>query len=581
MAMRICQSSYSGSYSGQMTYIDYEILSKGTTTYTVRVRYLGYSGSGGSSWNGDTDARASFAVNNKSVINNAVATFDYRQAGVYKVFSSYDVTLAHGLTYPVSAWHETGTSLGRSECSGSFTLPTLTTNSVVAYMPNDWYDDQDYTYSFTNPSSGRTVKLVLNTFETGDFATFNLTSSPTTIRFSEEQKSKLWGALPSRTTATATFAHRTFSGSTCVYTDYRQIKLHCQNADPTAPEITVEDTNKNTVAYTGSADDKMVVGYSDLKCTVKTPSIGKKGATISKYIFSCGDTKKEVEATAEELSVTFPGAKSNVIQCIAEDSRGNRASIPKSVSVVSYTPVSLPKVTATRTNAGKGTNVVLSWTKTGTPTAYSYKWGPVGGSLTAGTATISPTANTTTLTHYFSPDEAYTIVLTAKDLITEVSASVTVGIARVPVKFSKDGNLKVRSDLLLEKDTGVTRTILDAVYPVGSIYMSVNDSNPGLFLGGTWEAIEGRFLLGQSPDYKVGTTGGEAKHTLTTNEMPKHTHGARNFVINTTDNPFYVGSGGSRLSTATNIHTTESAGGGIAHNNMPPYLAVYIWKRTK
>ena len=581
---RICQGGYSGAYAGQLTYIEYQILSKTSNSYTVRLQYVGYSGSGGYSWNGDTDTRASFQVNGNSVLNNAVATFDYRNAGTYRVFATYDITLPHGRTYGVSAWHNSGVSLGTSSCSGSFTLPTLATSSKVTSMPSTWNDDENYTYSFSNPSSGRRATLILTADKASNFANFDpLPGNPATIKLSDASKNALWKAYQNQNSVTVTFAHCTYEGSSQVDIDWKNVTINCQNADPTAPKITVEDTNKNTAAYTGSSS-KMVVGYSDLKCTVKTPSTGKKSATISKYIFNCGDVKKEVEATAEELSVTFPGAKSNVIQCIAEDSRGNRASIQKELSVVSYTPVSLPNVTATRTNAGKGTNVVLSWTKTGTPTAYSYKWGPSGGSLTVGTVAISPTATSVTLTHNFNAGKAYTVVLTAKDLITEVSTSVTVGIARVPVKFLKDGNIKVRSDALLERDTGDTRTILDAVYPIGSIYMSVNNANPGAFLGGTWEAIEGCFLLGQSPDYEAGTTGGEAEHTLTTNEIPKHNHSFR-INIQHGDGPLTSGealtSELQRNGRIRYLGTTKEAGEDKPHNNMPPYLAVYIWKRTK
>lgn len=67
--------------------------------------------------------------------------------------------------------------------------------------------------------------------------------------------------------------------------------------------------------------------------------------------------------------------------------------------------------------------------------------------------------------------------------------------------------------------------IIDLIYPVGSIYMSVNSANPStLFQGTTWEEVQGRFLLGHSSTYKAGATGGEATHTLTTAEIPSHVH---------------------------------------------------------
>lgn len=137
-------------------------------------------------------------------------------------------------------------------------------------------------------------------------------------------------------------------------------------------------------------------------------------------------------------------------------------------------------------------------------------------------------------------------------------------------------------------------------FPVGSIYMSVNSTNPSTYFGGTWVEIQGRFLLGRSSSYTAGSQGGEASHTLTSNEMPSHTHsmasgGAHTHYLDYRD-VFRIDAGGRGLngygktgnrndtsmtnSAGSHAHTINAAGGGAAHNNMPPYLAVYIWKRT-
>ena len=136
--------------------------------------------------------------------------------------------------------------------------------------------------------------------------------------------------------------------------------------------------------------------------------------------------------------------------------------------------------------------------------------------------------------------------------------------------------------------------VLDNVYPVGSIYMNVNSTNPGTLFGGTWEQIQGRFLLGMSSSYPAGSTGGEAAHTLTTSEMPSHKghlsagvkgpFGTGNYegYLNSNVMTSYPGKsrGWDVHSGNEIIPTSESVGGGQAHNNMPPYLSVYIWKRT-
>lgn len=129
-------------------------------------------------------------------------------------------------------------------------------------------------------------------------------------------------------------------------------------------------------------------------------------------------------------------------------------------------------------------------------------------------------------------------------------------------------------------------SIIDIVYPVGSIYMSVNAADPSkLFSGTSWEKLEGRFLLGSSSTYKLGSTGGEATHTLAYGEMPKHTHAM--YSGNGGGDGTWEPDGGSFLvDSVTENKTTwwaplgmNYAGGGAAHNNMPPYLVVNMWKR--
>ena len=121
-------------------------------------------------------------------------------------------------------------------------------------------------------------------------------------------------------------------------------------------------------------------------------------------------------------------------------------------------------------------------------------------------------------------------------------------------------------------------------YPVGSIYMSVNSTNPATLFGGTWESIGGRFLLGANSTYRAGTTGGEATHTLTVDEMPKHQHRIWTKAANTGTGNFYSYvselNKGVYYGTDAGQNQVEPIGGGHPHNNMPPYLVVYMWKRT-
>lgn len=169
---------------------------------------------------------------------------------------------------------------------------------------------------------------------------------------------------------------------------------------------------------------------------------------------------------------------------------------------------------------------------------------------------------------------------------------------------------KVKAKITASK----TETI-NAVYPVGSIYMNVNSTNPSTLFGGTWARLEGRFLIGTGtnmrtntnatfgslgvgePAFANGETGGQYYHKLGIDEMPEHNHDTNDYTL-------VVNKNGVRIPTnmgakcvgaaeeATNIvpnikatknedgNATGNAGGVKAHSNMPPYLAVYMWKRT-
>ena len=185
----------------------------------------------------------------------------------------------------------------------------------------------------------------------------------------------------------------------------------------------------------------------------------------------------------------------------------------------------------------------------------------------------------------------------------------------------------------IDASVDTTQKILNMIYPVGSIYMSVNNVSPATFIGGTWTALTDRVLIGAGSSYTVNATGGAtshthtsaahthtsaahthttAGHTLTVNEIPSHRHTGLDI-----DQVYIFGwdtgsTNGYRMdraslggvTTTSNRITTSYTGGGASHNhgntgsttpgntgsttpgktgsssNLPPYLAVYMWKRT-
>lgn len=159
------------------------------------------------------------------------------------------------------------------------------------------------------------------------------------------------------------------------------------------------------------------------------------------------------------------------------------------------------------------------------------------------------------------------------------------GVSNVPENNYIVGNgtdavsFKTPSDVLSDIGLGTTAAAVATLglYPVGSIYMSVVNTSPATLFGGTWEQIKDTFLLSAGDTYAAGSTGGEAEHTLTVNEMPSHRHQLATSVVsyNGSDTARYTGS----TYTTDKVYTTY-VGGSEAHNNMPPYLTVYVWQRT-
>lgn len=86
------------------------------------------------------------------------------------------------------------------------------------------------------------------------------------------------------------------------------------------------------------------------------------------------------------------------------------------------------------------------------------------------------------------------------------------------------GAVDPTTDVNFSRWKSYQRSLVDIIYPVGSIYMSANNVNPGTLFGGTWQAITGRFVLAANNTYPLGSTGGSATKQLSVNEMPAHTH---------------------------------------------------------
>lgn len=164
-------------------------------------------------------------------------------------------------------------------------------------------------------------------------------------------------------------------------------------------------------------------------------------------------------------------------------------------------------------------------------------------------------------------------------------------ISELPAKETPSTNDYLVMDDGSETSKIKALTLFNLCYPVGSIYMSVNDTEPSVLFGGTWEKIKDRFLLASGDTYTTGNTGGEATHTHDIGKMI-----AAVYPVGTYFEYDYVGGVplGQYTSKYKNIipngateNSSTNIGGGIPikgtptqpSNNMPPYLVVNIWQR--
>lgn len=173
----------------------------------------------------------------------------------------------------------------------------------------------------------------------------------------------------------------------------------------------------------------------------------------------------------------------------------------------------------------------------------------------------------------------------------------------ITVKKAKEATnasfaINIYNDIKKEYSS-LSLALLELVYPIDSIYITTGENNPADFLGGTWERFAaGRTLVGVGIDPDIsgfdfdepGIPGGEAKHTLTIEEMPNHDHAQRvsNQEVARMPSDEATGIKGNVFVTEnrdikrqSSAILTTSNGGGVAHNNLQPYITVNMWKRIK
>ena len=439
--------------------------------------------------------------------------------------------------------------------------------------------------------------------------------------------------IPDSSVGTGTLTCRTYNGGTLVGT--KAVPFTATVPQSMKPALTngwaaVSYDNSGTKA---SGIAAWVQGYSKAKAVFNGSKVTcKQGASIAKYAVTyLGKTVEESPYRTETISTT-----SATVRCTVTDSRGLTAWEDFNISLLEYTPPALVGADLFRSDgegiaADGGLHIAgvarARYSELGGLNSVTLKgyWKLVGGSYGAGETMTVGTVGLVTGNVEISADRSYIALLVLTDSLgNSARYEENIPTERVAFHLKEGGNgaafgkvAETEYALELAEDWELKvkgKRLLDLIYPVGSIYLSVNSASPDTLFGGTWEQIQGRFLLGVSSSYPAGSTGGEAQHTLTEAELPSHRHSIPSLSGSAASDGAHThnvsggagsggssaglesyGSGYSSFRTITNavqsagahthtVTTTASntgyTGSGSAHNNMPPYLAVYIWKRT-
>lgn len=587
MATTLKEANFSGTggshFKIRLSYDLTQSMANNTSTikyYLYVISMDGYSGSG---------ATATGYINGASV-----GTFTSIGVNVTKQIGTKSVTVTHNAdgtkSVSYSASVDTPWSLGDASLSGTLTLPTIKRQATITSAPN-FTDEQNPTIKYSNPAGNSVSSLQVciaspdgmttyagyrDVSKTGSSYTFNLTEA--------ERYNLRYASRNSNTLAIRFFIKTVISGTTLRNSVQKTMTI--VNANPT--EVTeLEETNQKVITLLGSDTATAVIqNVSQIRLT-STPTTYKY-ATVSRIQFKNGTTSI-VDTSSPYDAVIVP--INGVFETIITDSRSNIISNLYGTIMLPYIPVDITSCSFKRVNP-INSNIYLN-------AEIRYKQTTFNGHVNSPTIQWKigeqGTLNTLSSEDYTIDTENDLIIIAdlllsnvlpytdqgdfylyAKDLLTEDTENVFVS-KGIPTFEAGEHDFQVNGELYIatQNRTNITE-IRDLIYPIGSIYMSVNNTNPSTLFGGTWVQLQNRFLLGAGSSYTAGETGGSATHKLTIDEMPSHSHGLKNDKTGGSGSAKWV----INSSASSGTGAITNTGGNQAHNNMPPYLVVYMWKRT-
>lgn len=446
--------------------------------------------------------------------------------------------------------------------------------------------------------------------------------------------------IPKAVTGTCTITCTTYNGNTSIGSKTCTLTLTVPSSvKPTITSLTAARVDGAVPSTWG------IYVQTKSKATLTiNGAAGSYGSTISSYSITGGG----YTSTASSLTTGFLNTSGTVtFTATVTDSRGRvSAAATVSISVVAYSPPSFAsylsqRCLSTGTVDDDGTYIrglvsysYASCSSKNTITRATYYKKASDTAWTNASAAFSSGTAFTFGGGKISTETSYDIKYTLTDAFTTIAIQDIVSTAAVVMDFKRGGKgvavgkvSEVDNAFEVAEDWDVRvygkllkdyiQSFIKAMYPVGSIYMSVNATNPSTYFGGTWVAWgAGRVPVGiNTSDSNFNTvekTGGAATVTLTTAQMPAHTHtftgnsattsskGAHTHNIGrdtdggsgssryTVHSAGVSGAGGTSPTSSAGAHThtvtangtNANTGGGGAHSNLQPYIVCYMWKRT-
>lgn len=508
--------------------------------------------------------------------------YRYNSRGWYKL-GSKSITVAHnnmgkGSVVLSADWHSGFTS--------SYTPSSLTVSGTVN-LP-DIPRASSVSASLTLGSAGTiTVNRAVNTFthtiklKCGSAAQVTIAekSTATSITYTPPIE---WAAQNTAgTTVNITAEVTTYNGNTVVGAVTNTLKASI----PASVKPTLSVALADTAGYQGTYG--WVQGKSVLKATYTAS--GSYGSTIVSKALTIGG-----KAASADGGNALQNTGTMAVVATVTDSRGRTASVTQNITVNAYSGPGIQDLTFLRGNYSGGT-----WTDNAMGDDIKLTF-TLSIQLTGNKATVEITgasnltgqtsgAKTVYLVDYGTDSTGVVQVKATDALGGTVTREITIPTVAVPLNMNFDlqaicfGGVAEKEKMVEFKWPihYMGKALLDLLHPVGSIYQSTDATSPADLFGGTWEQVKDVFLLAAGDSHAAGSTGGEETHTLTKAEIPDHAH-----TLKYTGQSVTEGVNAIRLYQAASNQYNEYSGGQSsdcgdqAHNNMPPYLAVYTWRRT-